>query len=77
MLVALKHTGVKFRFIITLITNIMRLGLAFSAGVIIARSLGPAQYGNFNFLLGRFTALIVLVDMASSNAFYTILSKDK
>jgi len=51
--------------------------LAFSAGVIIARSLGPAQYGNFNFLLGSFTALIVLVDMASSSAFYTILSKDK
>ena len=55
----------------------MRLGLGFSAGVIIARSFGPAQYGNFNFLLGSFTALIVLVDMASSSAFYTILSKEK
>jgi len=77
LLVALKKNSVKFRFIVTLITNILRIGLAFSSGVIIARSLGPAQYGNYNFLLGSFTALIVLIDMASSKAFYTILSKEK
>jgi O-antigen/teichoic acid export membrane protein len=72
-----KESTVKYRFIVTLVANILKVGLSFTAGIIIARSLGPAQYGNFNFLLGSFTAFIALINMASSSAFYTIISKEK
>ena len=43
----------------------------------IARILGPDKYGDFNFLLGSFTSLITLLDMATSSAFYTFISKKK
>jgi O-antigen/teichoic acid export membrane protein len=55
----------------------LRVGLSFISGIIIARTLGPSNYGNFNFLLGSFTALASLVDMASSSAFYTFISQKK
>ena len=72
-----KYTKVRYRFAATLITNILKVVLSFISGIIIARSLGPAQYGDFNFLFGSFTALIALFNMASSSAFYTIISKEK
>lgn len=68
-------TGIKSRFIITLVANILRMGFSFSTGVVIARFLGPSNYGDFSFLLGSFSALIILVDLGSSSAFYTIISK--
>ena len=43
--------------------------------MVIARTLGPGEYGNFTFLLGSFTSLASLVDMASSSAFYTFISQ--
>ena len=49
--------------------------LSFVSGVILARNLGPEDYGDFNFLLGSFAALINLVDMATSSAFFTLISK--
>jgi O-antigen/teichoic acid export membrane protein len=67
--------SVKVRFLATFITNILRVGISFIAGLVIARTLGPGEYGNFNFLLGSFTSLATLVDMASSSAFYTFISQ--
>ena len=67
--------SLKARFISTFITNILRAGLSFLTGLIIARTLGPSQYGHLSFLLGSFTALGSLVDMASSSAFYTFISQ--
>lgn len=65
----------KARFLLTFITNILRVGISFIAGLVIARTLGPSEYGNFNFLLGSFTSLAALVNMASSSAFYTFISQ--
>ena len=67
--------GVKARFISTFMSNILRAGLSFLTGLIIARTLGPSEYGHLSFLLGSFTALASLVDMASSSAFYTFISQ--
>lgn len=67
--------SVKVRFLSTFITNILRVGISFIAGMVIARTLGPGEYGNFAFLLGSFTSLATLVDMASSSAFYTFISQ--
>jgi O-antigen/teichoic acid export membrane protein len=65
------------RFISTFLTNVLRVGLSFISGLVIARTLGPSNYGNFIFLLGSFTALASLVDMASSSAFYTFISQKR
>lgn len=69
--------SVKVRFFFSLLANIARIGLSFVAGIIIARSLGPEGYGNYNFLLGSFVSIITLFDMGTSSAFYTFLSQRK
>ena len=67
--------SIKSRFAITLAANIMRTGLSFLTGIIIARGLGPEQYGNFTFLLGSFIALRQLLDLGTGTAFYTFLAQ--
>lgn len=67
--------SIKVRFLSTFITNILRVGISFIAGLVIARTLGPGEYGNFNFLLGSFISLAALVNIASSSAFYTFISQ--
>ena len=71
----INETGVKVRFFFSVIANILRVGLSFIAGMVIARTIGPGEYGDFNFLLGSFTSLAGLTDMASSSAFYTFSSQ--
>ncbi len=67
--------SIKVRFLATFVVNILRVGFSFITGLIIARTLGPDEYGNFSFLLGIFISLASLVDMASSSAFYTFISQ--
>ena len=69
--------SLKVRFLASLIVNVLKVGLSFAGGMIIARSLGPADYGNFNFLLGSFVSITILLDMGTSSAFYTFLSQRK
>ncbi len=69
--------SIKTRFFATLFANIGGMGLSFLAGIIIARGLGPAGYGNFNFLLGSFASIILLLDIGTASAFYTFLSQRK
>ncbi len=73
----INNQSVKVRFLTTLFVNIVKVGLGFVAGIIVARGLGPAGYGNFNFLLGSFVSIITLLDMGTSSAFYTFLSQRK
>ena len=67
-------TPVKTRILITLCSNITRGGLSFLTGLIVARSLGPKLYGDFFFLLGSFLAVMQLIELGTSSAFYTFLS---
>jgi O-antigen/teichoic acid export membrane protein len=46
------------------------------SGIIIARGLGPVQYGNYSFLLAGFTTLHTLIDLCTSQAFYTFACRE-
>jgi O-antigen/teichoic acid export membrane protein len=65
------------RFAATFAANVVRAGLSFFTGILIARALGAGGYGNLNFLLGSFTAITTLLDAGSTSAFYTLLSSRK
>lgn len=67
--------SVRRRFAFTLGANLFRSLLGFSTGMLLARWLGPATYGNMAFLLGTFLGIRQLLDMGSSAAFFTFLSQ--
>src|SRR6185369_15717363 len=46
--------SVKTRFIVSVASNVMRGAIGFFTGLLIARGLSPAGYGDFTFLLGSF-----------------------
>jgi O-antigen/teichoic acid export membrane protein len=71
----MERRSIKVRFVTTMIANMTRVALSFVTGLIIARTLGPSEYGNFTFLVGSFTAIATLVDMGSSSAFFTFISQ--
>jgi O-antigen/teichoic acid export membrane protein len=68
--------SIRWRFISTVAGNLLRLGVGFAATLIVARALGPQEYGNLSFLLGSFAALATLVDCGTSKAFYTLISRN-
>lgn len=67
--------SVRQRFAASLATNIMRGGLNFATGLLLARGLGPEQFGEMAFLLGTFQGVRQLLDMGTSTAFFTFLSQ--
>jgi O-antigen/teichoic acid export membrane protein len=69
--------GMLARFGASLIANLLRGGLTFVSGILIARQLGAAGYGDLNFLLGTFVALSQLLEMGTSAAFYTFISRKR
>ncbi len=71
----LHFTSVKTRLIVSVSSNAVRALLSFFTGLLIARGLNPAGYGDLMFLLGSFVAIRSLLDMGSSSAFYTFLSQ--
>ncbi len=71
----LSSQRISSRFAASLIGNITRLGLSFLSGLIVARGLGPEDFGNFSFLLTSFIAIKQLLNMGTSQAFYTFISK--
>lgn len=68
-------TSVKLRLVVSVGSNALRAMIGFVTGLLIARSLNPAGYGELMFLLGSFVAIRSLLDMGSSNAFFTFLSQ--
>ena len=67
--------SVKHRFVYSLISNGMVGLLTGLTSLILARSMGPSDYGVFVFLAGSFLALRVLTDLGSGVAFYTFISQ--
>jgi len=63
------------RLVISVLLNTVRSVIIFLTGMILARGLGPEQYGLFSFLLASFAAIITLFDMGSSSAFFSFISK--
>ncbi|MDD5392918.1 MAG: lipopolysaccharide biosynthesis protein [Thiothrix sp.] len=67
--------SVRARFGFSLFANLFKAVITFGTGMLVARSLGPEQYGKMMFLLGTFTAVRQLFDVGSSTAFFTFLSQ--
>jgi O-antigen/teichoic acid export membrane protein len=72
-----QHHLIHNRFSASLIGNILRSGVSFATVLLLARWLGPEDYGRMAFLLASFMAFKQLLDMASSSAFFTFLSQRK
>ena len=64
----------KTRIVFSFISNMLRGGFSFLAGLIVARGLGPNLYGDFIFLIASFAAIRQVLDLGTSSAFYTFLS---
>lgn len=67
--------SVKKRFAVSFASNALRAALSFLAGLVVARGLGPGDYGRLMFLLGSFVSIKSLLDLGTSNAFYTFISQ--
>jgi O-antigen/teichoic acid export membrane protein len=67
--------SIKVRIAFSFLGNILRSALTVITSILLARGLGPTEFGQFGFLLASFTALTQLLDMGSSNAFLTFISK--
>ena len=62
------------RFGASFLANLCRAGLSFLSGLVVARALGAADYGNLTFLLATFASLSFLLDLGTTSAFYTFVS---
>lgn len=71
----LNLTAVRTRFLLSVAANVVRAALSLATGLLVARGLDPSHYGDLTYLLGSFVAIRVLLDMGSSNAFYTFISR--
>jgi O-antigen/teichoic acid export membrane protein len=67
--------SVRARFFFTVGANILRSGVSFITGMLVARWLGPDSYGRMAFLVGTMIAVPQLLDMGSSSAFFTFMSQ--
>lgn len=63
------------RFGFSLFANLLKSAITFGTGMLVARGLGPEEYGTMMFLLGTFVAIRQLLDGGSSTAFFTFLSQ--
>ncbi len=63
------------RLTVSLFGNAVRSAVAVISGLVVARALGPADYGGFVFLLATLAVMRQLLDMGSSTAFYTFISQ--
>ena len=68
-------TSIRTRFTASFLANFLRSLIAFLTGLLLARWLGPVDYGRMVFLLASFAAFRQLLDMGTSNAFFTFLSQ--
>lgn len=66
---------IAFRFGATLLSNLVRAGLSFFSGLVVARGLGTSEFGDLSFLLGSFAAITQLIESGTSSAFYTFIAR--
>jgi O-antigen/teichoic acid export membrane protein len=66
---------IKSRFAVSFIANMARSGVTVATGILLARWLGPVDFGRMSFLFAAFTAIRGMLDMGSSTAFFTLLSR--
>jgi len=67
--------SIKKRFLFSVGANVVRAAVSLVVGLLVARGLGPADFGNLAYLLGSFWAIRALLDMGTSSAFYTFIAQ--
>lgn len=67
--------GILARYSFSLVANLLRAGFVVAFTVVVARALGPAQFGDLNFLLTTTAAFVTLVDFGFGQAFFTLISQ--
>ena len=70
-----KNDSIKKRYLYRLFTNIISIPLGIVTQTIVARSLGPALYGDFSFLTNTFSRVISFIETGTSTYFFTKLSQ--
>lgn len=63
------------RYGFKLLSSVMIVVLNTVSQIIFARAVGPESYGYFNYNLNLFTTAMSLINVSSSDAFYTKISK--
>ena len=63
------------RSIFSFIAIGLRSAFTLTIGIVLARALGPEEYGTFIFLVTSLTVLSSLIDFGSTSAFFTFISK--
>ncbi|MDC0065528.1 oligosaccharide flippase family protein [Verrucomicrobia bacterium] len=63
------------RSLFSLFANLYKGFFVFITGILLARGLGPEEYGVLAFLLASFVAIRSLLEMGTSSAFPTFISK--
>ena len=71
----LKESFIINRAVFSVICNIIRAAIGFLTAMLLARWLGPEGYGRLAFLVASLLAVRGLVDMSTSQAFFTFLSQ--
>jgi O-antigen/teichoic acid export membrane protein len=61
----------------SLLSNVARLVLSFTAGLLIARGLGASRYGEYQFLLASVASLSQFIDFGTSQAFFTFVARHR
>jgi O-antigen/teichoic acid export membrane protein len=65
------------RYAVTLAAQIFRLLVSLVTATIVPRTLGPAVYGNYSFLLSTSAALRGVLDNGAQQAFFTFSSQER
>lgn len=72
-----RNQPIALRVTVSLFANAGRASLSFFALLLLARGLTSAVYGDLMFLLGSFVASRALMDLGTTNAFFTFISQGK
>jgi len=71
--ISLTNQSIAPRFFSSVVINCLRGGLAFITTLVIARDLGPEEYGTYAFLVAISASITVFLDLGTSNAFQTFI----
>ena len=65
------------KYVFTFLTGVLRAAISFFTGILIARYLGPDQYGRLAFLLAIFLSVKQITDLGTAQAFFYFMSQKK
>lgn len=67
--------SLKKRYLFKLISSLIGFGISIGMQSMVSRGLGPKSFGNYSFLTGLFTQLVLFFDLGNSSGFFVKLSQ--